>query len=141
VTRLRQKLKKSGVIKEYTIIPDFTKLGYQLAVITTFKMQEMSSRDREENKKKTIQAEETYPHANLMAVNGIGFGKDVLFITFYKDYSDYSRAMEQLKQIPHTEVYQTQSFIVDLNDERNYRILSMSAIAKHLLTLKRDETT
>jgi DNA-binding Lrp family transcriptional regulator len=34
VSRMLKKLEKEGVIKEYTMIPDFTKLGYELIVIT-----------------------------------------------------------------------------------------------------------
>jgi DNA-binding Lrp family transcriptional regulator len=34
VTRMRRKLEKSGIIKEYTMIPDFNKLGYKLCSIT-----------------------------------------------------------------------------------------------------------
>ena len=140
VTRLRTKLNNTGAIKEYTIIPDFTKLGYQIAAITAFRIQEIPSEEREKHKKKIIQTEEANPHANLIAVNGVGFGKDVLFMTFYKDYSAYSKANEQLRNIPHAKVDEIQSFIVDLNDKRNYRILSMNAIAKHLQTLKEEKT-
>jgi len=30
ITRIRTRLEKSGVIREYTIIPDFSQLGYTL---------------------------------------------------------------------------------------------------------------
>jgi DNA-binding Lrp family transcriptional regulator len=34
VTRTRLKLEKEGYIREYTIIPDFLKLGYSICVFT-----------------------------------------------------------------------------------------------------------
>ncbi|MCJ7633616.1 winged helix-turn-helix transcriptional regulator [Candidatus Bathyarchaeota archaeon] len=38
VTRIRNRLEKEGIIREYTIIPDFTRLGYQMASIAFAKM-------------------------------------------------------------------------------------------------------
>ncbi len=38
VTRTRRKLEKLGVIREYTAIPDFSKLGYELLSLTFVKM-------------------------------------------------------------------------------------------------------
>jgi Lrp/AsnC family transcriptional regulator for asnA, asnC and gidA len=40
VTRLRGKLEKEGIIKEYTMIPDFKRLGYQIMAVTFFGKQE-----------------------------------------------------------------------------------------------------
>jgi DNA-binding Lrp family transcriptional regulator len=34
VSRMIQKLEKQGIISEYTMIPDFTKLGYSLLTIS-----------------------------------------------------------------------------------------------------------
>jgi hypothetical protein len=48
--------------------------------------------------------------------------------------------MELTKQIPHTNMDSIESFLVDLGDMTNYRLLSLSTIAQHLLeTLKREE--
>jgi DNA-binding Lrp family transcriptional regulator len=38
VSRLIKKLEKQGYIREYTMIPDFAKLGYELMAITLAKM-------------------------------------------------------------------------------------------------------
>jgi len=37
VTRMRSRLVKEGVIKEWTIIPDFVKMGYEIMAITYIK--------------------------------------------------------------------------------------------------------
>ena len=34
ISRARHKLEKSGMIKDYTIVPDFKKMGFGLLVIT-----------------------------------------------------------------------------------------------------------
>ena len=43
VTRIRNRLEKEGIIREYTIIPDFAKLGYQMASVTFAKLKETPS--------------------------------------------------------------------------------------------------
>jgi DNA-binding Lrp family transcriptional regulator len=134
VTRTRTKLEKSGVIKEYTIIPDFTQLGYTLMGATCLEVKEALNKEKfKEVRKATINIERTAPHAALLAVNGLGMKKNRLFISFYESYSDYSEAMSLAKGIPLINTENIDSFLVDLNDETNYRVLSMSAIANHIL--------
>jgi hypothetical protein len=70
----------------------------------------------------------------------MGFGKNRLFATFYEDYSAYSRAMSLMREIPFADVDRIESFLVDLKDESNYRLLSLSAIAEHVPTLKKRES-
>ena len=38
VTRMRGRLEKEGYIKTYTVIPDFTKMGYQILAFTFSKL-------------------------------------------------------------------------------------------------------
>jgi DNA-binding Lrp family transcriptional regulator len=37
-TRLRTKLEKEGYVKEYTIIPNFSKIGYTIMALNFFKL-------------------------------------------------------------------------------------------------------
>jgi DNA-binding Lrp family transcriptional regulator len=134
VTRTRQRLEKDGVIKEYTMIPDFRKLGYAIMGVTLLELRREPTKERlEEIRKKTLKIEEDNPHAALLAVNGLSHDKNRLFITFYENYSDYTNEMSITRQIPMVDIDSIDSFLVDLNDETNYRVLSMSAIANHLL--------
>jgi DNA-binding Lrp family transcriptional regulator len=133
VTRTRTRLEKEGYIKEYTMIPDFRRLGYTIMGATLLGLSEPLSEERiKEVRKMTTKIEESNPHASLLAVNGLGDGKNRLFITFYENYGDYVDAIKVTRQIPLVNVESIQSLLVDLNDETNYRVLSMSAIAKHL---------
>ena len=38
VSRMRSRLVKEGVIKGFTVVPDFTKIGYEIMAITAIKM-------------------------------------------------------------------------------------------------------
>lgn len=83
--------------------------------------------------KMRVEIEKQNPNAYLMTVDGMGFGKDRLFITFFEDFSAYSHIMQQARAIPHVDLESVNSFIVDLNDKNQYRILSMAAISNHIL--------
>jgi len=137
ITRTRGKLEREGIIKEYTMIPDFTKLGYRLMGVTFIKEgKPLSKEEFEVVRKKTTGLEKEQPHASLMAVSGMGLSKNRFFITFYEDYSAYTKAMNLVKQIPYFDVDSISTFLVDLSEKGQYRILTMSEIAKHVSTMK-----
>lgn len=134
VTRIRKRLEKEGYIKEYTIIPDFSKLGYTIMGVTQAQLKEYHGESEwEDIRKKTSEVEKDNPHASLMAVNGLGSGKNRLFISFYENYTAYTKAMDLTKQLPYVDAKNIETFLVNLEDKTNYRLLSMTEIAKHLL--------
>jgi len=45
--------------------------------------------------------------------------------------------MSILKKIPFVKVDEVETFLADLNDHSSYRVLSMSAIANHILASKK----
>jgi len=134
VSRLIKKLEKDGVVREYTMIPDFHKLGYEIMGITSIAVHDQPYKDGfKEIRRMTAEVEKSHPHASLMAVSGANHNKNRLFVTLYENYSAYTEAMKLTKQLPFTDVDSIESFLVNLGDETNYRLLSMSAIAQHLL--------
>jgi DNA-binding Lrp family transcriptional regulator len=138
VTRTRTKLERAGTIREYTMIPDFTKLGYHLLGFTLLKgTRKLTDEEIKEAGKKATKFVSKDPYPLLISVNGIGIDKDTIFVTFYEDYSAFVGAMNTLKKIPFVKVDEVESFLADLNDHSSYRVLSMSAIANHILTSKK----
>ena len=134
VSRMVKRLEEEGVIKEYTMIPDFARLGYNIMGATLLEVQIPPGEEKfHEIRKATTTIEKSAPHAALLAVNGLSQSKNRLFITFYENYSDYADAMRLTRQIPLVNVGSMESLLVDLKDETNYRVLSMSSIANHLL--------
>jgi len=133
VSRMIKKLEKEGVIQEYTMIPNFSKLGYEIMGASFVKFGD-STEVSGELKKHTADFEQRHPHAGLIAVSGTGFGKDRMFIVLYEDYAAYSKAMQLTKQLPYVNVDTLDSFLVNLTDKDQYRVLSMAAISKHVLS-------
>lgn len=133
VSRLIKKLEKEGKIKEYTMIPDFKQIGYNMmAVVFLGKQESMKEEERLALKKAAIEMEKKPPHAAMVVVNGIGLNKGRMIILFCKDYSDYYEHMKEIKSLPHVDSGDVESFIVDLNDYRNFRNLSMREVARAL---------
>jgi len=140
VSRTLKKLEKEGAIREYTAIPDFAKLGYTLLAVTFVKLQKHLTQDEIEK------ARESTKHiikGNLnfiMLERGMGMQFDGVFISFHEDYASFTKHMEWLKQFDFVEVASIQSFIVNLKDEIHYRSLTLSTLAKHVLTLQTQNT-
>jgi DNA-binding Lrp family transcriptional regulator len=133
VSRTIKRLEEEGVIKEYTMIPDFKRLGYQIMGVTFIGKEEtMKKEERAELRKAVVEVEKKDPYASLIAVNGLGLGKGRMFITLYKNYARYAEAMQTTKNLPHVDAESTESFLVDLNDETNYRLLTLQLVARNI---------
>ena len=138
-SRMISRLEKEGIIKEYTMIPDFKKLGYNLLGVTMAKLNKPVNTSEFNSLRERVQKiEKENPYASLLSLSGMGFGRNRLFATFYEDYNAYKKAMDLTWQIPGTEMDSIETFLVDLDDETNYRLLSLSAIAQHVLRLGKE---
>ena len=136
VSRNLQKLEKEGIIKEYTIVPDFRKLGYTLLAVTFVKLEQYSSQDEI---KKARESARVSIESNLnfvMLERGMGMGYDGVFLSFHTDYSSFTEHKKWLTQFDYLEVSDIQSFLINLEDEIQYRSLTFSTLAKHILTLQ-----
>ncbi len=139
VSRTIKRLEKMGIIKEYTMIPDFAKLGYKLMGISFIKFEDAISESiTSEIRKETIEVEKNNPYASFMAVDGEGLKKDRMFISLYRTYSDFNRAMGLAKRLPFVNIDSLESFLVDLENKNNYRVLSMATVANNILLLSND---
>jgi DNA-binding Lrp family transcriptional regulator len=138
VSRIRNKLEKEGIIREYTMIPDFIKLGYQMASVTLAKMEEPLSRETiAEISRHGEQMEKKNPSPTIVAMNGIGCNADYVTVAFHKTYTEYAEYMKFIGQFPQVKVDETKSFIIDLcAHEKHLRFLTISVFADYLLRTK-----
>jgi DNA-binding Lrp family transcriptional regulator len=114
VTRTRQKLEKE-FIRTYTLIPDFGKIGYEIAAFTFCKSK---TYDKSETEKMAQHAKEWcmhYPNV-IFAADGEGFGKDAVMVSFHESYSHYADFMRQFTVDFATYVTDSQSFLVSLKN-------------------------
>lgn len=139
VTRLRTKLEKAGVIREYTVIPDFSKLGYHLCSMTFAKLREQP---HVEALRKAI---ETHAHRlseipqAVMIERGMGLGSNGVVVSLHRDYTSYLEFQRWLRQFSFISPYELESFLMNLDDEVHYRYLTFSTLAKHLLASDKEK--
>jgi DNA-binding Lrp family transcriptional regulator len=132
-SRVRTRLEKEGFIKEYTMIPEFNKLGFGIMSITfaTFK-EPLSEQKIMEVRKQVRQTLLTEPVPAILALGGIGLSADRVFIAFHEGYSAYTEFLSRLKQHPLVKIDDLKSFLIDLKDRSQYLPLTLSELAKYI---------
>jgi len=139
VTRTLHKLEKEGIIKEYTIVPDFRKLGYTLLAVTFVKLKQSLSQDEIEKARQSARENIKNNLNFIMLERGIGMGYDGVFLSFHEDYTSFTEHKEWLAQFDFLKISDIQSFLINLEDEIRYRSLTFSTLAKHILTLQTEQ--
>jgi DNA-binding Lrp family transcriptional regulator len=141
ISRTIAKLEKDHVLREYTVIPDFRKLGYHICALTFADFE--TPRDLEamreliEEYGKRL---EEIPQA-VMIERGLGEKSNGIVISFHENYSKYTEFLRWLKQFQSSSKYEVSSFMVDLDDQVHYRYLTFSTLANHLLKMNEKEET
>ena len=137
VTRTRCRLEKEGYLREYTVIPDFVKLGFQLASFILVRgRKELSAEEKEKARQISMKdMAERAPNEIVLFNRGMGGGYTGVIVSFHKSYSDYSKLVARIREYPFVDTSATLSFIVDLNDKIQYRYFTFSTLAKYLLTM------
>ncbi len=132
VTRLRNKLEKEGVIKEYTMIPDFSKLGYEIMAINLVLSKPLNKEQVEKARKILLGDEKRKNFEFIMVERGLGSGYDGVDISLHKDLSSFQEYLRWLRKLDFLEVEKIQFLLIDLKEKTKYRPLTFSAIAKQI---------
>lgn len=113
VTRIRKRLETSGYINEYTIIPNFPKLGFEIAAFIFFHV------DRSVNVSKKLKCEAhdwINKHPNvLFASDGDGIqGKNCMMLTIHENFTDYNKFVNDFKSKYGANIKNLETFLVPL---------------------------
>ena len=136
VSRQIEKLRKSGIIKEYTIIPDFNKIGYHICALTFANFE--TPQDLQTMRKLVEEYGERLseiPQAVLIE-RGLGEEANGVVISLHESYSAFVEFQQWLKQFGSLSKYGLHHFIIYLDDKVHYRYLTFSTLAKHALEMK-----
>ena len=137
VTRVRTRLEREGMIREYTVVPDYARLGFEIASITFARLNEpMSQEAIEQIRETTKEREKKNPAATILAMNGIGCDAERVVVALHKDYSEFTEFLRFVKQFPEVKVDELKSFIIDLSDKTHFRSLTFSVLADRVLTMR-----
>ena len=110
ITRMRQRLVKEGAIREFTVIPDFVKMGYEIMAISCLKTKKMMSTELEE---KAERHWKKYPNVILVS-RGEGMGKNGVLISLHKSYTDYSNFVTENLREWGDDIQEYDSMLIDL---------------------------
>jgi len=121
ITRTRQKLEKNGMIEDYTIIPNFKKMGFEIFALTFVKM-------RPDIRLPEVMAEvrkyaTKFPNV-IFASSGEGLGMTGVVISFHKNYTEYDNQLHLLRMDWKHLTEDVQGFIVPIG-EREYKSFSL----------------
>lgn len=117
VTRTRRKLEKTGYVLDYTVIPDLTKLGYEIMAFTFMNVTRYDEKTGEPFRKP---AEEAHRWARenpkiILGAAGDGLnGKNCMMISLHRDFTDYYRFMSQFRGKWSRYLLDIESFLVSL---------------------------
>ena len=140
VTRARTKLEKKGYIKEYTMIPDFSELGYELLALTFVKLGKgLNPEEVAKARKIANESLKSSRFANVMLERGHGMGHEGVIISYHKNYASYMELRRSLRQHMFLDLSDIETFMVSLDDKVHYMPLTFYAAAEHLLKMKQNE--
>jgi len=124
VTRTRHKLEKNGIIQDYTIIPNFRKMGFEIFALTFVKMRSDILVGETKERAKKFAAE--FPNV-IFASSGEGLGMTGVIMSFHKDYTDYHNKLNLLRVSWKDITEDIQSFMVAIG-EGEYKRFSLTCL-------------
>ena len=129
ITRMRQRLEKKAIV-EYTVIPDWAELGFEIVAFTFVKATKQPEL--------TEKAKEwTMKNPNVVfASGGEGMGMDCAMISFHKNFSDFSNFITNLRMAWAENLKDLQSFLMTADGQRKMKPFSL----KYLEKAKSEET-
>jgi len=122
ITRTRNQLEREGVIQDYTIVPDFKKLGFQIMAIGLVKVR-LDAITPESMAKAKAYAEQT-PCAIYSAM-GEGMGMNGVVITFHRTYTEFNHQMNAFRAAWKDFLDRIEFFLIPLG-EGEYKRFSLT---------------
>jgi len=123
VSRMRWRLVKRGIIKDFTIIPDFVRMGYEIMAISSFKS--IRAKGLTERAVKWTMAK-----PNIIFASGAhGMGKNGVIISLHKNYTDFSNFLRDLRSEGGDDLQDYDTLLISLK-EKVAKPLSLKYLAE-----------
>jgi DNA-binding Lrp family transcriptional regulator len=132
VSRTRMRLETQGLI-DYSAIPNLAKLGFEIIAVTFGKRD--YRKHPETNLQKAKDFAERHPGI-IFGAFGSGLGYDRIVISIHRNYSDYSKFLQEMRNEWAEIINVKDSFKVSLNSKEVIQPLSLKNFADHLKSEK-----
>jgi DNA-binding Lrp family transcriptional regulator len=140
VSRHRKKLEEEGYIREYTMIPDFSRIGYELMALTFLRLGKFYGPEEIRDIRSKIREKlETAPSEIVLFQKGIGLDYHGVIVSFHKEYAGSRKLVDWIRTLNFVELDDMKQFIIRLDDEVQFRPLTFTTLAKHLLNLNQEK--
>jgi DNA-binding Lrp family transcriptional regulator len=117
-TRLRTKLEKEGYIKEYTIIPNFNKIGYTIMALNFVKLDpKLTDHEVEGFRKTHPDTMGKDPFGVVLIQRGIGLGYDSVIVSFHQNYASYDAFRKHTKRSMGANITEVNTFLINLEND------------------------
>ena len=123
VSRMRSRLVKEGIVREFTVIPDFVKMGYEIMAISFFK-----SKRTKETEERAIKVTMARPNI-IFASEAEGMGKNGVIISLHKNYTDFSNFLSDLRLEGGNDLRNYDTSLISLK-EKGVKPLSLKYLAE-----------
>jgi DNA-binding Lrp family transcriptional regulator len=132
-TRLRNKLEKEGYIKEYTILPNFNKIGYTIMAMNFIKLDpKVTDREIEGFRHAHPDTMGKDPFGIVLIHRGIGLGYDSVIVSFHQNYASYETFRKHVKHTMGASITEMNTFLISL-EEDNTLTPTFSFLARQIL--------
>ena len=110
ITRKRTLLEKEGYVREYTVIPNLEKMGYEIMAVSLLTFSEsgpqLTEKAREWCKRQP---------SILFAGGGEGLGVHSIVISVHKNYASYSKLITKLREDWQPNLKDVKSFLTSVS--------------------------
>lgn len=130
VTRARTKLEKEEFIKQYTVFPDFAKIGFELIAFNFATIKPSQSSDQEKMQKMRSAWTKDNPNI-ILEIGGEGLEANSLMVSIHKNYTDFASFIAKYRTDWTIYLQDLKSFIVSIpNKSLVVKDLSFNDIGK-----------
>jgi DNA-binding Lrp family transcriptional regulator len=127
------KLEKEGVIREYTMIPDFGKLGFQLmSLVTTKELEMIKKNETPEAWRAAREAAKRAPVPFLFVLSTKPSEADTTACALHESYPDYTTYVKGVKANPLVHMESVKGFIAKTDLKEHFIPLTLSVVANYI---------
>jgi DNA-binding Lrp family transcriptional regulator len=142
VSRMIKRLEKEGYIKEYTMIPDFHRLGYEIMALTFIQNEKKSGMEElEDLRTKGRELEKNSAASALFIMNGIGRDSNRVILSLHESYSSFADFVRLMKQLAAYNVHYVDSFLISTTDKSHSRPLTFAVLGDRTASIKETNYT
>lgn len=110
ITRKRALLDKEGYIREYTVIPNLEKMGYEIIAVSFLAFSEAKTELTEKAREWCKQQPSI-----IFATGGEGLGMHSIMVSVHKNYASFSKLVTKLREDWQPNLKDVQSFLMSVS--------------------------